>query len=53
MMAPSVFAAKAWRHFNYAGNGCEFVLDIIDGEVDLYIEIDALSGRSDGNDNEG
>jgi len=35
MTAPSVFAAKAWRHFNYAGNGCEFVLDIIDGGVDL------------------
>lgn len=40
MMAPSVFAAKAWRHFKYAGNGCEFVLDIIDGEVDLDIEVD-------------
>jgi len=38
MTAPSFFAAKAWRHFNYAGNGCEFVLDIIDGEVDLEIE---------------
>lgn len=35
MTAPSVFAAKAWRHFNYAENGCGFVLDIIDGEVDL------------------
>ena len=38
-MAPSVFAAKAWRHFNYAGNGCEFVRDIIEGEVDLEIEL--------------
>lgn len=39
MMAPSFFAAKAWRHFNYSGNGCEFVMDIIDGEVDLDFEV--------------
>jgi hypothetical protein len=38
LAAPTLFAAKAWRHFAGAGNGCAFVGQLIRGEVSLALE---------------
>jgi hypothetical protein len=37
LAAPTLFAAKAWRHFSSPGNGCAFVERLIRGEVTLSL----------------
>ena len=33
LMAPEVFAVKAWKHFDYPENGCGIFRKIIDGKI--------------------
>ncbi len=37
LAAPTLFAAKAWRHFAQAGNGCTFVGRLVRGETSLAL----------------
>lgn len=37
LAAPTLFAAKAWRHFAQAGNGCAFVSRLVRGEASLAL----------------
>ena len=37
LAAPTLFAAKAWRHFAQAENGCAFVGRLVRGEISLAL----------------